>query len=92
MWLWHIYHVIEAVQAVNGTCCGWLYNGSWCADMLCIGSLFVWFESCINKYATKSNLGTCIPSFNLRHNVADTTKTICYEKNEGAVNYSTVAK
>ena len=47
----HVYHMTKVVQAVVGTCCVWLCWGSWCAVMLCIALLRVWFESCTNEHA-----------------------------------------
>ena len=38
--LQHLYHMIDAVQVMEGTC------GSWCTDRLCIASFCLWFENC----------------------------------------------
>ena len=43
--LQHVYQMTKAVQAMEGAYCGWWYHGSWCADILCIVSLYVGIES-----------------------------------------------
>ena len=48
----YLIHVAEAVQATEVTLCGWLRCASWCADMLCIASLCVRFESHTDECAT----------------------------------------
>ena len=42
----------------SSTCCGRYYHGNWCADVLYIDSLSVWFESHMDEHAMSSNLGT----------------------------------
>ena len=49
------YHITEAVQAMGDIHCGWLYYGSWCANMLCIASLHGWFKTHTDEHAMKSN-------------------------------------
>ena len=66
--------------------CGWQYRGSWCADMLYIASLRVWFE--------RRNIiqQLMIYEFELKHNTTEANKTICCAKDEGAVDSSTVTR
>ena len=50
--LWCMFHMTKAAQAVEGTCCGWLYCGSGYTDIVCIASFHVCFESHTDECAT----------------------------------------
>ena len=90
--LWRIYHVTKVVQALKSTSWGWLYNGSWCTDMLCIISLHVWYESCTVSMQHRLHQELRFYIFTLSHNTVRATKNICCLKDEDAIDHTTVTK
>ena len=67
------------------------YCGSWCADIMCIVSPGIWFESCTDEWAMKFR-ELILYEFKLGHDTIEAIKNICCAKNKGTIDYSIVTK
>ena len=82
----------EAVQAVEGTSCGWWYCGSWCADTSCTASFYVWFKSHIDECEISSNSELMLYEFEPDYKAVEAIKNIYCPKREDAVDHSRVTR
>ena len=77
------YHETEAVEAVHDTCC---------ADMFCIASLCVLFESSTDERATYLIRELVLYEFELVYNAAEVAKNICCVKSRAEIDQRWVTK
>ena len=77
----------EAVLAVRGNYCCWLYCDSWCADTLYIPSLDLKIAQRNAEHCQIQEL-IVYKSDRLDYNATEATKNICRMKSKGAVDHS----
>ena len=88
-----IYHVIEALQTVISTHCGWYYCGRYCVDKLCIDSHSVCGLKAAQMNVQRNLIRKLMPyEFELCFNATETIKKIGFVKGEGTIDYNIVIR